>query len=295
MDRDFINGHAHCFATERGPSGDCDGALHCRSRIAVFQPAGQHYFSGLGDAGIGPTALAEILGAAIGLNLLVGLPVFLGVIIVVILIMVMIFSHSYRKIERWIIGFVSLIGLSFLYELHLCDISWKPVLAGIIVPDIPAGSIPIVLSVLGAVVMPHNLFFAFGDYPEPAMGRGERCHEKKHIRYEFYDTLFAMILGWAINSAMIIIAASVFYTHHTQVTEFSEAHQILQPLLGSGAAHLFGFALLCAGIASAVTAALSGGSIFAGMFHESFDIKDLHSRIGMTITVVAAALASIVF
>src|SRR5665647_331294 len=104
------------------------------------------------------TSLAEILGGSIALNMLFNVPVKIGAVLVTIFVMIMLFSHSYKKIEKWIIGFVSIIGLSFLYELFLVRVDW--VQAGIswVKPSIPGGSILLIMSVLGAVVMPHNLF-----------------------------------------------------------------------------------------------------------------------------------------
>ncbi|MBF8262936.1 MAG: natural resistance-associated macrophage protein [Parachlamydiales bacterium] len=236
------------------------------------------------------TALAELLGAAIGLNMLFGFPLIPGSILVTMLVFVMIVSNSYKKLERWMIGFVSLIGLCFLYELQLIDISWTSTFTGWIQPAFPIGSIPILLSVLGAVVMPHNLFLHSEIIQSRRSVSGETV-VPKHLKYEFFDTMFAMIIGWAINSAMIIAAAAIFYSRGIEVTELSQAHETLQPLLGHAAANIFGFALLCAGIASAVTAALAGGSIFAGVIQEPYNIKDIHSKIGVILTLAGGLLA----
>src|SRR5450756_1972993 len=104
------------------------------------------------------TALAEIMGAAIGLNLLFKLPLRIGAILVSGAVIWLLLSNGYRRIEKLIIAFVSLIGLSFLYELSLVRIPWAEVATGWVTPAIPLGSIPVIMSVLGAVVMPHNLF-----------------------------------------------------------------------------------------------------------------------------------------
>jgi manganese transport protein len=104
------------------------------------------------------TSLAEIMGGAIALNMLFHIPIPIGSLMVVVFVVIMLFSRSYSIIEKIIIGFVSIIGLSFLYELHLVNIDWEKAAYGWVVPSIPAGSILIIMSVLGAVVMPHNLF-----------------------------------------------------------------------------------------------------------------------------------------
>lgn len=236
------------------------------------------------------TSLAEILGAAIALNMLFGLPVKIGALLSAMLVLVLLFTNSYRKIERWIIGFVSLIGVSFIYELSLVQVEWGEALHGWVVPDIPDGSILIIMSVLGAVVMPHNLFL----HSEVIQSRQWNLQDpkviKKQLRYEFFDTLFSMVIGFCINSAMIILAAATFFQDHTPVIELQQAQTMLRPLLGTNAAVVFAVALLFAGIASSVTSGMAGGSIFSGIFSESYDIKDRHSKTGVLLSIVVAAL-----
>ncbi|MBN2795249.1 MAG: Nramp family divalent metal transporter [Clostridia bacterium] len=227
------------------------------------------------------TALAEILGGAIALELLFKVPMKLGAVMVLILIIYMLLSNSYFKLEKWIIGFVSIIGLSFLYELTLVDISWSEAVRGWTHVSIPGGSMTIVMSVLGAVVMPHNLFL----HSEVIQSRQWNLEDerviKKQLKFEFTDTLFSMIVGWAINSAMIILAATTFFASGIHVEELSMAKEMLEPLVGGGAAVIFGVALLFSGISSTITAGMAGGSIFAGMFGEPYNIKDIHSKIGV--------------
>ena len=121
------------------------------------------------------------------------------------------FSNSYKKIERAIIAFVSVIGLSFLYELFLVDIDWPVAVRSWVVPDIPQGSMLIIMSVLGAVVMPHNLFLHSEVIQSHEYNKQDESSIRKVLKYEFYDTLFSMIVGWAINSAMILLAAATFF------------------------------------------------------------------------------------
>lgn len=104
------------------------------------------------------TSLAEILGAAIALQMLFGISIPAGAILTTASVLIMLFTNSYKKMERAIIGFVSVIGLSFIYELFLVHIDWPAALQGAFVPTVPQGSLLIIMSVLGAVVMPHNLF-----------------------------------------------------------------------------------------------------------------------------------------
>ncbi len=236
------------------------------------------------------TSLAEIMGGAIALNMLFQIPIPIGALLVVIFVVIMLFTNSYRFIEKLIVGFVSIIGLSFLYELYLVDIDWKIATMSWVTPSIPEGSILIIMSVLGAVVMPHNLFL----HSEIIQSRQWNLEDdkiiKKQLDYEFFDTLFSMIIGWAINSSMILLAATTFFKNGLVVHELPQAQSLLSPLLGSHAAVIFAAALLFAGAASTITSAMAGGTIFAGLFAEPYDIKDNHSRIGIGISLVGALI-----
>ncbi len=237
------------------------------------------------------TALAEILGGAIAINMIFKLPLWMGTIIVTSLVLWMLFTNSYRHLEKWIIGFVSIIGLCFILELTFVHIEWHKAVVGWITPSFPRNSMPIIMSVLGAVVMPHNLFL----HSEVIQSRQWNLEDEKirerQLKYEFLDTLFSMIIGWAINSAMILIAAGAFYSNNIDINELSQAQVMLKPLLGSIASLIFAVALLFSGIASSVTAGMAGGSIVAGMFKEPYDIDDNHTRLGVGVTIIAATLA----
>jgi manganese transport protein len=230
------------------------------------------------------TSLAEILGGSVALNMLFGIPIPAGAILSFLLVIILLFTNSYRKIEKFIIFFVSIIGLSFLYELALVKINWAQAGIGFIKPSIPEGSIIIVMSVLGAVVMPHNLFLHSEIIQSRQWNLKDEKIIKKQLDFELFDTLFSMIVGFAINSAIILLAASTFYSNKIQVDEFQQAQSILKPLLGNHAAVVFAVALLFAGIASTITSGMAGGTIFSGLFGEPYDIKDNHSRLGVLIS-----------
>ena len=218
------------------------------------------------------TSLAEILGGAIALEMLFDIPIVWGAVLTTLFVSIMLFTNSYKKIERSIIAFVSVIGLSFIYELFLVQIDWPAATAGWVTPSFPEGSMLIIMSVLGAVVMPHNLFL------------------HSEVKYELFDTLFSMIIGWAINSAMILLAAATFFKSGIQVEELQQAKSLLEPLLGSNAAIVFALALLMAGISSTITSGMAAGSIFAGIFGESYHIKDSHSQVGVLLSLGIALL-----
>jgi manganese transport protein len=236
------------------------------------------------------TSLAEILGGAIALQMLFKVPIRIGSILVTAFVIIMLFTNSYRRVEKWIIGFVSVIGLSFLYELFLVDVDWPAAGIAWIKPVVPDGSMILLMSVLGAVVMPHNLFL----HSEIIQSRQWNLEDEKVIRrqlkYEFADTLLSMVIGWAINSAIIILAAATFFANGTEVNELQQAKSIMEPLLGSGAAIVFAIALLFSGIASSITSAIAGGSIVSGMFLEPYNIKDNHTKTGVLISLLGALI-----
>jgi manganese transport protein len=236
------------------------------------------------------TSLAEILGGSIALNMLFKVPIKLGALLVTVFVMIMLLSHSYQKIEKWIIGFVSIIGLSFLYELFLIKIDWVQAGVSWVMPSIPHGSILLIMSVLGAVVMPHNLFLHSEIIQSRQWNLQDEKIIKKQLKFEFADTLFSMIVGWAINSAMILLAAAAFFSNNHKVSELPQAEKLLEPLLGANAAVVFAVALLFAGIASSITSGMAGGSIVSGMYKEPYDVKDNHSRIGVIVSLVGALI-----
>ena len=236
------------------------------------------------------TSLAEILGGAIALEMLFGIPVRIGAILTTVFVCIMLFTNSYRVIERWIIAFVSIIGLSFIYELSLVHIDWGEAVLAWVTPSFPKGSMVVIMSVLGAVVMPHNLFL----HSEVIQSRQWNLEDDKvirrQLRYEFWDTFLSMMIGWAINSAMILLAAATFFKSGSTVNELQDASALLQPLLGNNAAVIFAVALLFAGIASTITSGMAAGSICAGIYREPYDIKDSHSRWGVLLSLVMALI-----
>ena len=246
----------------------------------------------LSTAGIAAvaTALAEFIGAAIALKMLFGIPLVIGSVLMAIVCTIMLITNSYSKLERIIAGFVSLIALAYLVEVNMVDVNWAAAGIGWVNPSIPNESMLVILSILGAVVMPHNLFL----HSEIVQSREIHLEGDERIqhmlKYEFIDTLFSMIVGWAINSAMILLAATTFFAHNQHVEELSQAQAMLQPLLGNNAANIFAIALLLAGISSTITSGMAAGSIFSGLFGESYNAKDTHSIVGIVLSLGIALL-----
>lgn len=237
------------------------------------------------------TAMAELLGGAMALEMLFHIPVKIGTFIILGIVLMCQFTNAYSRIEKLIILFVSLIGFSFLFEICISDIEWKQALIGWAKPEVPKGSLPVVMSVLGAVVMPHNLFL----HSEIIQSRKWNLKDKnvieQQLKYEFKDTLFSMIIGWAINSAMILMAAATLYQGNDHsIDDIHLAGSMLTPLLGNAASIIFALALLLAGISSSITAGMAGGTIFSGIFNHSYDIHHKDIKRGVLITMVPAAL-----
>lgn len=240
------------------------------------------------------TAFAEILGGAIALGMLFHLPLKLGACLTALVVAGMLLLNSYNRIEKVIVGLVSLIGLAFLVEICLINTKWGEAAVGAVVPSMPSGSILIIMSVLGAVVMPHNLFLHSEVIQSRQWSKQGEAAVESHLRFEWMDTIFSMVVGWMINSAMILLAAATFFQQKIVVNSLEQAEEMLHPVLGHNgplAALVFALALLLAGMASSVTAGMAGGSIFSGIFGRAYNIREAHSKAGVAITVGGALLA----
>lgn len=236
------------------------------------------------------TEFAEILGGAVALEMLFKIPIKLGSILIFLLALWMLFTNSYNKLEKMIISFVSIVGISFLIELFLVKVNYEAVAIGSIKPAFPKNSMYLIMSILGSVVMPHNLFLHSEVIQSKKWNLKEETVIKKQFRYELMDTFYSMMIGWAINSAMIIVAAATFYIHNVKVTDLTQAEQMLRPIAGNFASLIFALSLLFAGISSTATAAMAGGSIFAGIFKEPYDVSKKCTKTGVLITLVLSTI-----
>ncbi|MCL2567106.1 MAG: Nramp family divalent metal transporter [Alphaproteobacteria bacterium] len=230
------------------------------------------------------TSLAEILGGAIALNMLLGIPLKLGVLCMLITVCLVTFLTDYQRLEKFIISFVAIIGFCFFYEMTLVNVDWVMAAKSATVISFPQGSMLIIVSILGAVVMPHNLFLHSEIIQTKNWFREQPKIKAKLLKYEFLDTLFSMILGWAINCTIIILAAEVFFKNNIQVDDLSQAADLLKPVLGSKAALVFAASLLCASFASSITAGVAGGIIFSAVFKKEYNEKSNYTRAGIIIT-----------
>src|SRR5215213_130065 len=221
----------------------------------------------LAEIAIAATDLAEVLGMAIGIHLLTGLPLIWGVGITVLDTFLLLFLQrlGMRKMEAFIIGLVAIIGLSFLIEIILAKPNLGEVATGFI-PTIPSdAALYIAIGIIGATVMPHNLYLHSALVQTRKIKRDEKGI-KRALKLNFIDSTIALNLAFFVNAAILVLAATVFFkTGRTEVAEIKEAHQLLAPLLGSEMApYLFAIALIAAGQSSTITGTLAGQIVMEG-------------------------------
>ena len=162
---------------------------------------------------------------------------------------------------------------------------WAVLAPALVIPHVNRSSIYIAMAILGAVVMPHNIFLHSNVIHSRKWGISE--DEKMDLlRYEKYDTLFAMILGWVVNSAMIIVAAAVFSKNHMVVTSIEQASATLKPLAGPLAGLLFAIALVFAGVGSSITSSMAEANVITGFLGKPEDPRSLLYRIAVFVTAI---------
>ena len=221
----------------------------------------------LAEIAIAATDLAEVLGMAIGIHLLTGLPLIAGVAITVLDTFLLLFLQrlGIRKMEAFIIALVAIVGLSFLIEIILAKPSASEVVKGFI-PSIPNNqALYIAIGIIGATVMPHNL------YLHSALVQTRKIEKttagiKQALKWNFIDSAVALNIAFLVNAAILVLAASVFFSSgRTEVAELKEAHRLLDDLLGSKLAPiLFAVALIAAGQSSTITGTLAGQIVMEG-------------------------------
>lgn len=234
------------------------------------------------------TSVAEYLGAALGLNILFHIPTWLGAILTLLFVLLAIWLPQYKKLEKLLIGFLSLIGLIYVVEMILVHPSWSTAVPAMFVPHLGSGSIYVALGMLGAVIMPHNIYLHSNVVQTRQLGDDNIPSKKRMIRYQFIDTLLAMGTGWLVNSAMIIVAAAVFFKFGVEVTSIEQAADTLRPLAGPLASVLFGIALLCSGLGSSVTSSMAQAHVVTGFLGKSGEMKSKWFRTALVLTTLPA-------
>jgi manganese transport protein len=216
------------------------------------------------------TDIAEVVGTAIGLNLLFGIPLELGVIITALDVFVILWLQrlGFRWIEAFIIALLGVIFVCFFFQIALADPDWRGVILGF-APTVEIVKNPamlyLALGIIGATVMPHNLYLHSGivqtrDY-------GHTLPEKREaLKFATIDSTVALMFALLVNASILILAAATFHrAGQTAVAEIGDAHAMLAPLVGSlFAPKLFAVALLCCGLNSTVTATMAGQIVMEG-------------------------------
>lgn len=235
------------------------------------------------------TDVAELLGGAIGFNLLFGLPLWAGALITVLLEVFLIVSQRYHRLEMIIMAFLAIIGACYLVEILIVKPDWGLLAPSLVVPKVNRGSIYVAMAILGAVVMPHNIFLHSNVIHSRKWGISDE-EKKSLLRFEKIDTLSAMTMGWVVNSAMIIVAAAVFFRHSAVVNSIEQASLTLKPLAGPLAGFLFALALVFAGVGSSVTSSMAEVNVITGFLGKPEDPKTLLYRISVFITAIPSFL-----
>jgi manganese transport protein len=221
---------------------------------------------GLAEIAIAATDLAEVLGMAIGIQLLTDIPLIYAVMITVFdtFLLLLLQRLGMRKMEAFIIGLVAVIGLSFLTEIILAKPDLAEVATGFI-PHLPGNeALYIAIGIIGATVMPHNLYLHSALVQTRKIKR-DNAGIKRALKLNFIDSAIALNLAFFVNAAILVLAATVFFkTGRTEVAEIKTAHVLLKELLGNTAPVLFAVALIAAGQSSTITGTLAGQIVMEG-------------------------------
>ena len=212
------------------------------------------------------TDLAEFLGGAIGLSLLLHIPLLPGMAITAVVTygLLMVQGYGFRPIELIIGAMVSLIGLCYLAEIFIAPIDWNAAAYHAVVPQIAdRGALLLGVAIIGATVMPHALFLHSGLIQARVPVRAE-SDRRKVLHFSNWEVVIALSVAGLVNLAMVMMAASAFHAGHPEVAEIETAYHTLTPLLGAGAASIFLISLLASGISSSTVGTMAGQMIMQG-------------------------------
>jgi len=219
------------------------------------------------EIGAMATDLAEFLGAALGFYLLFGIPMLPAAILtgVCVMLILAVEQLGFQWLERVIMFLVGVIGVSYAIEMFLSKPAWHPIVKDVLLPQIHSSSIYLAVSMLGATVMPHVIYL----HSALVLPRREEFdrREHHHRKMELLDVLLAMNGAWLINSAMVVMAAAVFFGGGIHVYSIEAAHDTLGPLLGKFAGVAFAVALLCSGLSSSTVGTMAGQVILQGFMN----------------------------
>ena len=251
----------------------------------------------LAEMAIIATDLAEVIGTAIGLKLLFNIPLEIGVFLTAadVFLILWLQSRGFRKVEAFVITLLGVIAAAFLIQILMADPDWGGVLRGFL-PSTEIVTNPemlyIALGIIGATVMPHNLYLHSGIVQTRAFGSapGER---RQALRLATWDSTVALMFALTINASILILAAAAFHASgNTEIVEIDQAHALLAPLLGGALAPmLFGVALLACGLNATVTATMAGQIVMEGFIN--FRVSPVMRRLITRMLAIAPAVAVI--
>ncbi len=220
----------------------------------------------LAEIAIAACDLAEIVGMAIGLNLLFGLPLVWGICITAVdtLLLLLLLNRGMRVLEAFIISLVVVIGISFLVEMFIVAPVYTDVIKGLIPSKLDGDSLYIAIGIIGATVMPHNLYLHSSLVQTRKFERSSKGM-KKAIKFNLFDTVIALNLAFFVNAAILILAAAAFYVNgYFTVAEIQDASVLLEKLFGKAAPTFFAIALIASGQSSTITGTLAGQIVMEG-------------------------------
>ena len=248
----------------------------------------------LAEIGIVACDLAEVLGGAIGINLLFGIPLLWGVIITGLdaLLFLAIQSLGVRKFESFILSLITVIGLCFVMR-NLLVVSTVGRSSQGFRTTIPDGALFIVIGIIGATVMPHNLYLHSAlvqsrAYDTSVEGKRQAC------RFNLVDSALALNVAFFVNAAILIVSAAAFHGKSVEVTELQQAHSLLSPMLGAPLAGMvFAIGLICSGQASTITGTLAGQIVMEGYLH--FKMRPFLRRLVTRLLAIVPAVLTVLF
>jgi manganese transport protein len=220
------------------------------------------------------TDLAEFLGGAVGLSLLLHLPLIAGMAVtaVVTYALLLLDSRGYRPLELVIGGLVATIGACYLAELFIVPPDWAATAVGSVVPRLPdSGAVTLAVGIVGATVMPHAIYLHSGLTQARTLPRDD-SERRKLVRYSNLEVILALTFAGAVNAAMVMMAAAAFHAGHPDVAEIETAYHTLAPLLGAAAAAIFLISLMASGISSSVVGTMAGQLIMQGFLRRRIPV-----------------------
>lgn len=230
------------------------------------------------------TYMAEFLGATLGFYLLFHIPLLLSGLLTIGVTFIIVYMQRFGQhvVERIVVTLVAVIGISYLIEVFLAKPDWTQVAYHTLIPSLGPNSVLVASGMLGATVMPHVIFL-HSELVKVRRQSDDLEEAQRHFRMERVDIILAMNIAFLVNAAMVVVAASVFYSQGLPVDSIEDAHRSLTPLLGNLSSGAFGLALLASGLSSSTVGAMAGECMMKG-----FIGLDLPVNLRRIITVIPA-------